>query len=168
MALVEIENYSITYDGVRETYRRYVSMTDQMDGEKSLWYIYRPFEGDDVYAIRNVGQYDHVWDVRTDPSSEAFLPTVMVVHSSLNVMSVCAGRVPKAKMYAAPSSSSRMLFIFQFRFFPVLVYEVFLSVLNHACQVGLLRVEKADFVVHRLDHLNALGVDEAVFPIFGH
>ena len=56
----------ITYDGVRDTYRRYVSMTDQMDGEKSLWYIYRPFEGDDVYAIRNVGQYDHVWDVRTD------------------------------------------------------------------------------------------------------
>lgn len=56
----------ITYDGVRDTYRRYVSMTDQMDGEKSLWYIYQPFNGDDAYAIRNIGQYDHVWDVRTD------------------------------------------------------------------------------------------------------
>ena len=109
-----------------------------------------------------------VWEVRTEPSSEAFLPTVMVVHSSLNWMSVCAGRVPKAKMYAAASSSSRMLFVFQFRFFPVLVYEVLLSVLHHAGKIGFLRIEKADFVVHRLDHLNALGVDESVFPIFGH
>jgi len=54
----------ITYDGVRDTYRRYVSMTDQLDGDNSLWTFPQSSEG--IYAIRNCAQTDHIWDVRTD------------------------------------------------------------------------------------------------------
>ena len=60
----------ITYDGVRSDIatdgelRRYISMTDQMDGRNSLWTINN--EGGNIYSIRNAEQNDHLWDVRTD------------------------------------------------------------------------------------------------------
>ena len=54
----------ITYDGVRDTYRRYVSMTNAMDGDKSLWNFSMMSEG--VYCIRNVGETNQVWDTRVD------------------------------------------------------------------------------------------------------
>ena len=57
----------VTYDGVRQDspeLRRYVSMTDAPDGERSLWLIEQQQEG--VYVIRNYSQYDHLWDVRVD------------------------------------------------------------------------------------------------------
>lgn len=60
----------ITYDGVRMDYdtdgqtRRYVDMTNAMDGNKSLWSFQQ--QGNGYYAIRNAGQNDHIWDVRTD------------------------------------------------------------------------------------------------------
>ena len=56
----------VTYDGVRDTYRRYLSLTSTIDGDNSLWTIYQPFADGNVWAIRNVGQQDHVWDVRSD------------------------------------------------------------------------------------------------------
>ena len=72
--LYSIKNYAtgqyITYDGVRETYettgslRRYVSMTDNMDGDNSLWRLVPQTEG--VYVIRNAKETTHLWDVRTD------------------------------------------------------------------------------------------------------
>ena len=60
----------ITYDGQRSDAglndatitRRYVDMTDAVDGENSLWNFQQYSEG--VYAIRNVAQKDHIWDVR--------------------------------------------------------------------------------------------------------
>ena len=57
----------VTYDGVRQDspqLRRYVSMTDDIDGLKSLWLVTRR-EGDN-YVIQNADQSDHIWDVRTD------------------------------------------------------------------------------------------------------
>lgn len=54
----------VTYDGVRDTYRRYVSMTDAPDDANSLWNITMWSEG--LYVIRNVAQPNQVWDVRTD------------------------------------------------------------------------------------------------------
>ena len=54
----------VTYDGVRDTYRRYISMTDGQDGRASLWTISQQSDG--VYTIRNAQQTDHIWDVRTD------------------------------------------------------------------------------------------------------
>ena len=60
----------ITYDGQRADAgvigaaltRRYVDMTDAVDGQNSLWTFQECSEG--VYAIRNVAQTDHLWDVR--------------------------------------------------------------------------------------------------------
>ena len=63
-------NQYVTYDGVRQNIadagqlRRYLNMTDEMDGSRSLWSINRQSDG--IYTIRNVGQSDHIWDVRTD------------------------------------------------------------------------------------------------------
>lgn len=60
----------ITYDGVREDIsqggqlRRYVSMTAQMDDRYSLWTFSQQADG--IYVVRNIGQADHVWDVRVD------------------------------------------------------------------------------------------------------
>ena len=57
----------VTYDGVRQDtpqLRRYVSMTDNMDGDNSLWTFVVYSEG--VYAIRNAAHSDHLWDVRVD------------------------------------------------------------------------------------------------------
>lgn len=54
----------VTYDGVRDTYRRYVSMTQTPDNDNSLWSITMWSEG--LYVIRNVAQPDQVWDVRTN------------------------------------------------------------------------------------------------------
>ena len=57
----------ITYDGVRQDspeLRRYVSMTDEKDGKKSLWTFVVYSEG--VYAIRNAQYANHLWDVRVD------------------------------------------------------------------------------------------------------
>ena len=60
----------VTYDGVRSDIapdgelRRYISMTDQMNGRYSLWTITN--EGSSIYTIRNAEQSDHLWDVRTD------------------------------------------------------------------------------------------------------
>ena len=57
----------ITYDGVRQDtpeLRRYVSMTDEPDGDNSLWSFV--MQSDGVYAIRNVSQPNHIWDVRVD------------------------------------------------------------------------------------------------------
>ena len=58
----------VTYDGVRQDspqLRRYVSMTNEIDGNKSLWSI-REQPQENVYQIRNVEQDDHIWDVRVD------------------------------------------------------------------------------------------------------
>ncbi len=57
----------ITYDGVRQDspqLLRYLNMTDQKDGDNSLWRFVMNSEG--IYAIRNVQQTDHLWDVRVD------------------------------------------------------------------------------------------------------
>ena len=57
----------ITYDGVRQDtpeLRRYVSMTNSVEGLSSLWMVTQQTEG--VYVIRNAEQQDHIWDVRTD------------------------------------------------------------------------------------------------------
>ncbi len=57
----------ITYDGVRQDspeLRRYISMTDEMDGRNSLWYFNMQYEG--IYAIRNAEHTNHLWDVRVD------------------------------------------------------------------------------------------------------
>ena len=56
----------ITYDGVRADtpeLRRYVNMTEQMDGSNSLWTFVYIDSG--KYAIRNVEHADHLWDVRS-------------------------------------------------------------------------------------------------------
>ena len=60
----------ITYDGQRANAgdggatltRRYVDMTADVNGQNSLWTFQEYSEG--VYAIRNVAQTDHIWDVR--------------------------------------------------------------------------------------------------------
>ncbi|MBQ3752049.1 MAG: CotH kinase family protein [Prevotella sp.] len=60
----------VTYDGQRSDAgtngatltRRYVDMTDDANGQNSLWTFQEYSEG--VYAIRNVAQTDHIWDVR--------------------------------------------------------------------------------------------------------
>ncbi|MBE6261409.1 MAG: hypothetical protein E7107_11425 [Prevotella sp.] len=53
----------VTYDGVRQdNTRRYVSMTVQPDGNKSLWTF--AVQDNGYFTIRNVGQSDHLWDVR--------------------------------------------------------------------------------------------------------
>ncbi len=57
----------VTYDGVRQDspeLRRYVCMTDELDGEKSQWLIVQMDNGN--YVIRNLYQNDHIWDVRVD------------------------------------------------------------------------------------------------------
>ena len=57
----------VTYDGVRQDspqLRRYVSMTDKLDGDNSLWQIVMQAGGS--YVIRSVSTPDHLWDVRTD------------------------------------------------------------------------------------------------------
>ena len=54
----------VTYDGVRDTYRRYVSMTTSQQGTASLWSI--SLQADGYYTIRNAKQTDHIWDVRID------------------------------------------------------------------------------------------------------
>lgn len=55
----------VTYDGVRQgTTRRYVSMTAVPDGNRSLWTFSAADNG--YFTIRNVGQTDHIWDVRVD------------------------------------------------------------------------------------------------------
>lgn len=59
----------VTYDGAYvgstqndPVLRRYVSMTDQMDGRNSLWTFNH--EGGNTYSIRNAEHNDHLWDVR--------------------------------------------------------------------------------------------------------
>ena len=53
----------VTYDGVREgDTRRYVSMTDQPNGNLSLWTV--TIQTGNYFTIRNVGKSDHLWDVR--------------------------------------------------------------------------------------------------------
>lgn len=60
----------ITYDGQRANAgedgaaltRRYVDMTADVNSQYSLWTFQEFSEG--VYAIRNVAQTDHIWDVR--------------------------------------------------------------------------------------------------------
>jgi hypothetical protein len=60
----------ITYDGQRSDAgtngatltRRYVDMTADVNSQYSLWTFQEYSEG--VYAIRNVAQTDHIWDVR--------------------------------------------------------------------------------------------------------
>ena len=60
----------IVYDGVREDpadngqLRRYVSLTDNADGNEALWNIVNIADG--IYAFRNVAYPNHLWDVRTD------------------------------------------------------------------------------------------------------
>jgi len=54
----------VTYDGVRDTYRRYVSMTAAPNGDNSLWSFVMMSNG--IYVIRNAAQPNQVWDVRTD------------------------------------------------------------------------------------------------------
>lgn len=61
----------ITYDGLRtdvsfgsDMTRRYVGMTDALDGNNSLWRFDLQDEG--VYALRSDAQTDHIWDVRVD------------------------------------------------------------------------------------------------------
>ncbi len=57
----------VTYDGVRQNspqLLRYVNMTDELDGDRSLWYLMEQEDG--TYAIRNYDQWDHIWDVRVD------------------------------------------------------------------------------------------------------
>lgn len=57
----------VTYDGVRQDspeLRRYITMTDEMDGRNSLWSFHS--EGNNSYTIHNAAQTSHVWDVRTD------------------------------------------------------------------------------------------------------
>ena len=54
----------VTYDGVRDTYRRYVSMTGEIQGKNSLWTINS--QGSGYFNIRNAQQTDHIWDVRVD------------------------------------------------------------------------------------------------------
>ena len=57
----------ITYDGVRQDspeLRRYINMTDEMDGYKSLWDVIQQEDG--IYVIRNVDDYNQLWDVRVD------------------------------------------------------------------------------------------------------
>ena len=57
----------ITYDGQRQDtpqLLRYVTMTNTKDGNNSLWTFVSHSDG--VYAIRNAGQPDHLWDVRRD------------------------------------------------------------------------------------------------------
>ena len=56
----------ITYDGVRQDspeLRRYVSMTDEPNEDKSLWIISKLQDGN--YCIRNVEEQVQLWDVRT-------------------------------------------------------------------------------------------------------
>ena len=53
----------VTYDGVREgDTRRYITMTSQPDGNRSLWTM--TMQTGDYFTIRNVGKNDHLWDVR--------------------------------------------------------------------------------------------------------
>ncbi|MBR6194917.1 MAG: CotH kinase family protein [Prevotella sp.] len=60
----------ITYDGQRSDAgtngatltRRYVDMTADVNSQYSLWTFQEYSDG--VYAIRNVAQTDHIWDVR--------------------------------------------------------------------------------------------------------
>ena len=57
----------VTYDGQRQDtphLLRYISMTDEKDGNNSLWSLVMYSEG--VYAIRSAQHADHLWDVRTD------------------------------------------------------------------------------------------------------
>jgi len=63
----------VTYDGVRSDspVRRYVSMTDTRNGTKSLW-TFAPQSGNG-YVIQNVGQPDHVWDVRSPSTSTPYV-----------------------------------------------------------------------------------------------
>lgn len=63
----------VTYDGVRSDnpVRRYVSMTDTRNGNQSLW-TFVPQSGNS-YVIQNVGQPDHVWDVRSPLTSTPYV-----------------------------------------------------------------------------------------------
>jgi len=55
----------ITYDGERiEEYKRYIEMTDAMNGDNSLWTVTLQQNG--YYTIRNVAQTDQIWDVRAN------------------------------------------------------------------------------------------------------
>ena len=57
----------VTYDGVRQDspeLRRYISMTDEMDGENSVWYLQE--NGNGYYCIRNWENFSQTWDVRVD------------------------------------------------------------------------------------------------------
>lgn len=62
----------ITYDGQRADAgvddavltRRYVDMTNETNGDYSLWRFQQQSNG--VYVIRNASITDHIWDVRTD------------------------------------------------------------------------------------------------------
>ena len=57
----------VTYNGERQDspmLLRYIDMTDELDGNYSLWTFTLLSEG--VYAIRNAQQTDHLWDVRVD------------------------------------------------------------------------------------------------------
>jgi len=54
----------VTYDGVRQgDTRRYVNMTSQPDGNRSLWTV--AIQSGNYFTVRNVAQTDHLWDVRT-------------------------------------------------------------------------------------------------------
>jgi hypothetical protein len=53
----------VTYDGVREgTTRRYVNMTAEPDGDRSLWTV--TVQSGKYFTIRNVAKTDQLWDVR--------------------------------------------------------------------------------------------------------
>ena len=57
----------VTYDGVRQDspeLRRYISMTNEMDGDNSIWYLQE--NGNGYYSIRNWENFNHIWDVRVD------------------------------------------------------------------------------------------------------
>ncbi len=53
----------VTYDGVREgTTRRYVNMTEQPNGNRSLWTMY--LQSGEYFTIRNAELNNQLWDVR--------------------------------------------------------------------------------------------------------
>jgi hypothetical protein len=70
-SIVTIQNAKtgqyVTYDGVRQDspeLRRYICMTDEMDGNNSVWYLQE--NGNGYYCIRNWENFSQTWDVRVD------------------------------------------------------------------------------------------------------
>ena len=54
----------VIYDGVRDANHRYVSLADEVESFNAVWEF--ELQSDGVYAIRNLGETDHIWDVRVD------------------------------------------------------------------------------------------------------